>query len=163
MARNPEIRVKKPKRGEVEAEATIEERILAAAELFRSTKSGDIEREVVAALEDNYDKLLFETIGLKRDHWRDSKLTFSFYNTEIGQGLRKRCETAARNLIDSIDFDSVELSEAQVRAIKSAYQSELKEHVVYAARQAAKDDAINIARKVLGIELKSQGDDGNDS
>lgn len=151
----PEIIVK-PKTTKPKAvEPTIEERIQEAAQRFRSQRSADIERYVTDMLARNYEQILMKELGLERDSFGfgSARLRVDMA-TDTGRELRSRAQAAAQTTLDKIDFSKVELTEAQVRAVQTAYRNELKEAVVFAARELAAADAQRIASKVLGIELE---------
>jgi hypothetical protein len=155
---DPEIKITKPKRGEVkpEEELTIEERIIRARDQFMSEKSADVERLITESLTENYEGLILKEVNLEPGRWHDDpKWKFAIYNSHpIADELRSRAKAHARTLVDAIDFTTVELTEAQVKAIKRAYSDQLKDDLANAARQIAREDTLRVARKVLGIQLE---------
>lgn len=155
--REPEIQVVERPSKIKASEPTIEERIIEAARQFRSSRSGDIERIVAEMLEDGYHEALLSMIGVKKDTWSRG-LAFDIYApTPIARELKANADARARELVEKIDFSKVELTQAQVNAIESAYRSRLKETLADAARELAEEDARTVAAKVLGYELNTDG------
>lgn len=140
---------------------SFEERIKAAAEDWKRQNTKRIDKDIAALLDSSLRRLILESMGFS-ESW--GKVTFSGYgNSETASKIRELARDAVLRLFERIDFSTVELSTAEIKSIKAAYRSELKEAAIRAAKELALRDALNVAEQVIGIKLNNEdfveGDD----
>lgn len=135
------------------ATETLEQTIERAAATYLAEVGGRVDRVVEQTIGNGFDELVFKHLGIERDRWSgDYRWNYSGYRSAFADELKQRIDEAARRIIDGIDFETITLTTAQANAIKTAYQRQLKDQLVNAARDLADQDARTVVAQILGTD-----------